>query len=92
MQNGKSMDLMMRDQIQYIMMPKIRYAPWTGTYASYDIAAYDTYRRGIAQAIPDVTPDRELALHIVETFNRTQLPPCRLYDAIAEMVSGFKIH
>ena len=53
---------MMKDQTQYIMMPKIRYAQDIGTYVSYDIAAYDCFARDIVALVPDVTADRETAL------------------------------
>ena len=33
----------MCDLIQYIVMPKIRYAPDIGTYTSYDIAAMTAF-------------------------------------------------
>ena len=82
MQNAETMSGMMQDQTQYIMMPKIRYARETGTYVSYDIAAYDCFARDIVEVVPDVTPDRDLALRMVGTFNRHQLSPCHLRDAI----------
>lgn len=87
MQDGAAMDRMMRDQVQYIMMPKIRYAQGTGTYVSYDIAAYDSFRRGITALVPDATPDRELALCMVGRFNRYQLSPIHLRDAILDMLN-----
>ena len=39
----------MCDLIQYIVMPKIRYAPDIGTYTSYDIAAYDCFSLDIVE-------------------------------------------
>lgn len=87
MQDGAAMDRMMRDQVQYIMMPKIRYAQETGTYVSYDVAAYDSFQRRITALVPDVTRDRELALRMVEKFNRYQLSPCHLRDAILDMLN-----
>lgn len=86
MQSSKEMAHMMNDQIQYIMQPKIRYAPGVGTFVSYDIAAYDSFVRDIVQTIWDVTSDRNLALCICDRFNRYQLSPCHLMDAIQDML------
>jgi len=86
MQDSKTMALMMRDLTQYIIQPKIRYARGIGTYVSYDIAAYDSFERDIVQTVPDVTPDRDLALRMCEQFNRYQLEPCHLLDAIHDML------
>ena len=77
---------MMKDQTQYIMMPKIRYVREIGTYVSYDIAAYDCFARDIVAIIPDVTSDRILALRMVGKFNRFQLEPYHLVDAIQDML------
>lgn len=74
----------MDDMIQYIMMPKIRYAPGIGTYTSYDIAAYDCFARDIVQIVWDVTSDRNLALRIVGKLNRYQLSPIHLLDVIQD--------
>ncbi len=57
MQDSKTMVRMMKDQTQYIMMPKIRHAQETSTYVSYDIAAYDCFSRDIIEVVPDVTSD-----------------------------------
>ena len=86
MQNSKEMARMMADQTQYLIQPKIRYAPEVGTYISYDISAYDSFDRNIVQTIWDVTSDRNLALRMVERFNRYQLSPCHLIDAIQDML------
>lgn len=87
MQNSKTMARMMRDLTQYIMMPKIRYAQDGRTYVGYDIAAYDCFQRDIVAIIPDVTSDRNLALRMVGKFNRHQLEPCHLYDAVHDMLN-----
>ena len=87
MQDSKAMARMMRDQTQYIMMPKIRHARETPTYVSYDIAAYDCFSRDIIEVIPDVTSDRNLALRMCGRFNRYQLEPCHLKDAIYDMLN-----
>jgi hypothetical protein len=85
-QDGKTMAYMMQDLVQYIMMPKIRYAPDIGNYVSYDIAAYDCFERDIVSIVQDVTSDRDLALGIVERFNRIQLSPCNLGEEIRAML------
>jgi len=87
MQDSKTMARMMRDLIQYIMQPQIRYDRGGRAYVSYDIAAYDSFKRGIVQTAPDVTPDRDLALRMVGKFNRYQLEPCHLLDAIHDMLN-----
>lgn len=86
MQDSKTMAYMMKDLTQYIMMPKFRYARDLGTYVSYDIAAYDCFARDIVALVPDVTADREAALRMVEMFNRHQLEPCHLEDAVYNML------
>lgn len=86
MQNTKAMVHMMDDMIQYMMLPKIRYAPGIGTYVSYDLAAYDCFARDIVAIVRDVTSDRNLALRMVGNFNRYQLAPCHLIDAIQDML------
>jgi len=87
MQDSKTMAFMMRDLTQYIMLPKIRYTRKGHTYVSYDIAAYDGFQRDIVQTVPDVTPDRDLALRMCERFNRYQLAPEHLLDAIHDMLN-----
>lgn len=77
---------MLKDMIQYIMLPKIRYAPEIGTYISYDIAAYDSFEHDIVAIVWDVTPDRNLALRMCGHFNRYQLAPCHLNDAVLDML------
>ncbi len=87
MQDSSAMAFMMRDMIQYIMLPKIRYAREAGNYVSYDIAVYDGFQRDIVQTVPDVTPDRDLAIRMCERFNRYQLAPEHLLDAIHDMLN-----
>lgn len=86
MQDGKTMAYMLADNLQYIMAPKIRYAPEIGTYVSYDLAAYDCFERDIVSVVRDVTADRKTALHIVEKLNRYQLSPIHLIDVIQDML------
>ena len=86
-QDGQTMAFMMNDLNQYIMMPKIRYAPDIGTHVSYDIAAYDCFDCDIVAIVWDVTSDRNTALHIVETLNRNQLSPIHLEDVIHDMLN-----
>lgn len=87
MQDPAVMAYMMKDLTQYIMLPKIRYAPGIGTYVSYDIAAYDGFKRDFVAIVWDATSDRDLALRMVGQFNRYQLSPIHLKDAIADMLS-----
>jgi len=68
------------------MMPKIRSAPEIGAYVSYDIAAYDCMRHDIEAIVWDATSDRSLALRMVERFNRYQLSPLHLEDAVRDML------
>lgn len=87
MQDSETMAYMMNDLTQYIMMPKLRYARAVGTYVGYDIAAFDCYARDFVEIVPDVTSDRDLALRMCERFNRYQLSPCHLLDAIHDMLN-----
>ena len=86
MQNPETMRHMINDLTQYIMMPKIRYAIGIVTYASFDIAAYDCFKRDIVSIVCDVTSDRDLALCMCKRFNRYQLSPIQLEDAILDMI------
>lgn len=86
MKKSELMAFMMKDIVQYIIVPQIRYAPYRRTHVSYDIAAYDSFERDIIATVWDVTSDRDLALRMVEQFNRYQLAPCHLEDAIHDML------
>jgi len=86
MQDSKVMANMLKDLTQYILVPNIRYARGIGTYVSYDIAAYDSFYRDIVAIVPDATSDRNLALRMTSKFNRYQLSPCHLYDAVLDML------
>lgn len=86
MQKKETMTRMMADLTQYIMIPYIRYAPGNGTYVSYDIAAYDCFIHDIVAIVRDVTSDRNLALRMVGRFNRYQLAPCHLKEAVLDML------
>ena len=87
MQNPETMSHMMNDLTQYIMMPKIRYDPGIGKYVSYDIAEYDCFKRDIMTIAWDVTSDRDLALRMCEMFNRYQLLPIHLEEAVIDMLT-----
>lgn len=87
MQGSDTMAYMMNDLTQYFMMPSIKYELGIGTYVSYDIAAYDSLVRDIVSIVWDATSDRNLALRMVGQFNRYQLSPIHLKDAIADMLS-----
>lgn len=85
-QNAENMGFMMRDLTQYIMMPHARYRRDIGTYVSYDIAAYNGLFCEITEVVPDVTTDRDLALRMCERFNRIQLAPTHMREAILDML------
>ena len=76
----------MDNSYQYIMISSLKYASGIGTYASFDIAAYDCFKRDIVSIVWDVTSDRYLALRMCERFNRYQLSPIQLEDAILDMI------
>ena len=76
----------MDNSYQYIMISSLKYASGIGTYASFDIAAYDCFKRDIVSIVWDVTSDRDLALRMVGQFNRYQLSPIQLEDAILDMI------
>ena len=56
-------------------------------YDNFIIAEYDCFKRGIMTIVWDVTSDRGLALRMCQKFNRYQLSPIHLKDAIADMLS-----
>ena len=76
----------MDNSYQYIMISSLKYASGIGTYASFDIAAYDCFKRDLVSIVWGVTSDRELALRMCERFNRYQLSPIQLEDAILDMI------
>ena len=76
----------MDNSYQYIMISSLKYASGIGTYASFDIAAYDCFKRDTVSIVWDVTSDRDLALCMCERFNRYQLSPIQLEDAILDMI------
>lgn len=86
MQDSKTMARIMKDQIQYIMIPSVKYAQGIGTYASYDIAAYDSFDRDIVAIALDVTSDRDRALRIIGKFNKYQLSPIHLEESVLDML------
>lgn len=77
----------MNNSYQYIMISSLKYESGIGTYASYDIAAFDIFHRCIDDIVFDVTSDRDMALRIVEKINRYQLSPVHLEEAITDMMS-----
>lgn len=77
----------MGNSYQYIMISSLKYAPGIGTYASFDIAAYDCFKRDIVSIVWDVTSDRELALRMCQKFNRYQLSPIHLEEDIIDMLT-----
>ena len=87
MKDYKRMRNMLRDSIQYIMVPQARYAQGIGLYVSYDIVAYNAIKRDIVAIALDVTADRNTALRIVGQFNRYQLSPIHLEEAIDDALS-----
>ena len=87
MKDYKRMRQMLKDSVQYVMVPQARYAQGIGLYVSYDIVAYDSTKRDIVAMAPDVTADRNTALHIVGKFNRYQLSPIHLKEAIDDALN-----
>ena len=86
-QDPETLHRISEDYIQYIMHPTIKYAEGIGTYASYDIEAYDCFKRDIVTVVFDVTSDRSLALRMVGKLNRYQIAPRHLYDTILDMLN-----
>ena len=71
----------------YFMFKRRYKAPETGTYYSYDIVAYGPLYLGPVQVVRDVSTDARLVHRMVQTFNRSQLPPDQLEDAIQDFLS-----
>lgn len=64
-----------------------KYAPELGVYHSYDIAVYEApFFRGPTLVLRDVTPEWDLAFRMIETFNRLNLSPIHLKDAVLDML------
>lgn len=70
----------------YYMFLRKRNIPEIGSYHSYDIVAYDRIIDGPVAIIRDVTPNGDLAFHLVELFNRLDLSPIHLKDVIPDML------
>ena len=73
-------------RIRYIVESSDYYASETGNYTGYSIAAVDSERGEIVARIADVTCDRALAAAMADLFNRHQLAPVHLKDAILDML------
>ena len=71
----------------YYMFWTEKYAPELGVYHSYDIAVYEApFFRGPTLVLRDVTPEWDLAFRMIETFNRLNLSPIHLKDAVLDML------
>lgn len=84
--DAKTIKSIMDNSYQYILISSVKYATGIGTYASYDIAAFDIFHRYVDDIVFDVTSDRNTALRIIEKFNRYQLSPIHLEEAIMDML------
>ena len=56
-------------------------------YDNFIIAEYDCFKRGIMTIVWDVTSDRDLVLRMCEMFNRYQLSPIHLEEAVIDMLT-----
>ena len=56
-------------------------------YDNFTIAEYDCFKRDIVSIIWDVTSDRDLALRMCQKFNRYQLSPIHLEEAVIDMLT-----
>ncbi len=72
------------NEINYHMQKQTRYHPLLGTYSTYDIFAYSSWRP-IAM-IPDVSLDESLVSKMIQCFNDYELSPIHLYDAVLDML------
>ena len=71
----------------YYMFWTEKYAPELGVYHSSDIAVYEApFFRGPTLVLRDVTPEWDLAFRMIETFNRLNLSPIHLKDAVLDML------
>ncbi|BDF66610.1 hypothetical protein CE91St43_05820 [Oscillospiraceae bacterium] len=72
--------------ITYILFQRKKYAPEIGAYHSCDLVAYRELYRPPVAVLRDVTPDGNLALRMVQAFNKHQLSPIHLKDAVLDML------
>ena len=56
-------------------------------YDNFIIAEYDCFKRGIMTIVWDVTSDRDMALRMCQKFNRYQLSPIHLEEAVIDMLT-----
>lgn len=68
----------------YFMFRRKYNSPEIGTYYSYEIAVYGYLFLPPVRVIRDVSPSAELVARMVTEFNRKQLPPDQLEDAIID--------
>ena len=87
MHDSAELSQMMNDFTRYSMLPSLKFSPEVGTYVSYDIIAYDFFHRNTLDVVSDITTDRDLALSICYRFNKYQLSPIHLEDAILDIIS-----
>ena len=77
---------MRRKRIRYFAVSKPYCQLGIGSYISYDIVSCDMYNASVVAEVRDVTTDRELAMRIVENFNRYQLSPDRMENVIDDIL------
>lgn len=70
----------------YFLAKSKKYAPEIGDYHSFALVAYRELYRPPVAVLRDVTPDGDLALRMIQTFNRHQLSPIHLRDAVLDML------
>lgn len=70
----------------YFIKSQKKYAPEIGNYHSFDLVAYHELYRPPVAVLRDVTPDGNLALRMAQAFNKHQLSPIHLKDAVLDML------
>lgn len=68
----------------YFMFRRKYSSPEIGTYYSYEIAVYGHLFLPPVRVIRDVSPNAGLVAKMITEFNRNQLPPDQLEDAIID--------
>jgi len=68
---------------QYIVVRENLYHPDFGEYCTYGVQMKNGEHVDI---IHDISTCRQIVIHMAELFNRYQLSPVHLYDAVTDML------
>ena len=72
--------------ITYYLFRRKHFVPEIGTYYSFDIVAYRLLYCPPVVVLRDVAVDGNLVLRMIQVFNKLQLSPIHLKDAVLDML------